>query len=106
MTVRTFSQRSVEELAAAASIPVINALTNEHHPCQALADAMTLEEEFGTFAGIGSRSSATATTSPSLIEAAGLAGCVAGGDAAGMRTSPPIVEGARRRCERAVARSS
>ncbi len=39
LTVRTFAQRSVEELAAAASIPVINALTNEHHPCQALADA-------------------------------------------------------------------
>ena len=52
ITVRTFAQASVEELAAAASIPVINALTNEHHPCQALADVMTIEEEFGTLAGI------------------------------------------------------
>jgi ornithine carbamoyltransferase len=52
LTVRTFSQAAVEELASAASIPVINALTNEHHPCQALADVMTLEEEFGTLAGI------------------------------------------------------
>ena len=55
LTVRTFAQSSVEELAAAASIPVINALTNEHHPCQALADVMTLEEEFGTLAGIHGR---------------------------------------------------
>jgi ornithine carbamoyltransferase len=52
ITVRTFAQALVEELAAAASIPVINALTNEHHPCQALADVMTIEEEFGTLAGI------------------------------------------------------
>ncbi|OGO55452.1 MAG: ornithine carbamoyltransferase, partial [Chloroflexi bacterium RBG_16_69_14] len=52
IVVRTFAQAVVEELAADASIPVINALTNEHHPCQALADVMTLEEEFGSLAGI------------------------------------------------------
>ncbi|MBI3748941.1 MAG: ornithine carbamoyltransferase [Chloroflexi bacterium] len=52
IAVRTFSQASLEELAAASSIPVINALTNEHHPCQAVADVMTLEETFGTLAGI------------------------------------------------------
>lgn len=52
LTVRTHDQAHVEALAAAASIPVVNALTNEHHPCQALADVMTLEEEFGTLAGI------------------------------------------------------
>ena len=75
MTVRTFSQRSVEELAAAASIPVINALTNEHHPCQALADAMTLEEEFGTFAGIRVAFIGDGdNVCHSLIKAAGLAG--------------------------------
>ena len=75
LTVRTFSQRSVEELAAAASIPVINALTNEHHPCQALADAMTLEEEFGTFAGIQVAFIGDGdNVCHSLIEAAGLAG--------------------------------
>jgi ornithine carbamoyltransferase len=75
ITIRTFSQRSVEELAAAASVPVINALTNEHHPCQALADVLTLEEEFGTLAGlrlafIGDGDNVCV----SLIEAAGLAG--------------------------------
>jgi ornithine carbamoyltransferase len=52
ITVRTHDQASVEELAAAASVPVVNALTNEHHPCQALADVMTIEEEFGTLAGV------------------------------------------------------
>ena len=51
IAIRTFDQSTVEELAAAASVPVINALTNEHHPCQALADAMTIEEEFGSLAG-------------------------------------------------------
>ena len=52
LAVRTFSQASIEELSEASSIPVINALTNEHHPCQAVADVMTLEESIGTLAGI------------------------------------------------------
>ena len=52
IVIRTFAQAVVEELAAVATVPVINALTNEHHPCQALADVMTLEEEFGTLAGL------------------------------------------------------
>ena len=52
LTVRTFAQATVEELAAAASIPILNALTDEHHPCQALADVLTLEEEFGALAGL------------------------------------------------------
>jgi ornithine carbamoyltransferase len=52
LAVRTFSQASIEELSAAASIPVINALTNEHHPCQAVADVMTLEESLGSLAGL------------------------------------------------------
>lgn len=52
ITIRTFAQATVEELAASSTIPVVNALTDEHHPCQALADVMTLEEEFGTLAGL------------------------------------------------------
>jgi ornithine carbamoyltransferase len=52
VAVRTFSQASLEELAAASSIPIINALTNEHHPCQAVADVMTLEESLGALAGL------------------------------------------------------
>ena len=51
VTVRTFAQERVERLAAAATIPVVNALSNEAHPCQALADLLTLRQRFGTLAG-------------------------------------------------------
>jgi ornithine carbamoyltransferase len=43
--IRTFSQAAVEELAHSASIPVINGLTDLHHPCQALADLLTIQEK-------------------------------------------------------------
>ncbi len=49
---RTFSQSTVEELAQWASIPVINALTDVYHPCQALADMLTLREQFGDLRGL------------------------------------------------------
>jgi ornithine carbamoyltransferase len=49
---RTFSHSSVVELAAHASVPVINALTDLLHPCQALGDFFTLREKFGTFEGL------------------------------------------------------
>jgi len=75
LAVRTFAQSSIEELADAASIPVINALTNEHHPCQALADVMTVEEEFGTLAGITVAFIGDGdNVCHSLIQAAGLGG--------------------------------
>jgi ornithine carbamoyltransferase len=45
--VRTFDHEEIEELAAAAEVPVINGLTDQHHPCQALADLLTVREEFG-----------------------------------------------------------
>jgi ornithine carbamoyltransferase len=50
--IRTFAQSDVEELAAHASIPVINGLTDSSHPCQALADVMTIRERFGHVDGI------------------------------------------------------
>ena len=50
--VRTGPHELVEELARHASVPVINMLTEEHHPCQALADLMTLLERFGTLEGL------------------------------------------------------
>jgi ornithine carbamoyltransferase len=48
---RTFSHKVVEELAACARIPVINGLTDYNHPCQAMADYMTLLEVRGEFSG-------------------------------------------------------
>ncbi len=50
--IRTFAQSDVEELAAHASVPVINGLTDSSHPCQALADVMTIRERFGGFEGV------------------------------------------------------
>jgi ornithine carbamoyltransferase len=52
LMIRTFAQDEVEEFAAHASIPVINGLTDDSHPLQALADAMTLRERFGALSGI------------------------------------------------------
>jgi ornithine carbamoyltransferase len=50
--IRTFAQSDVEELAANASIPVINGLTDSSHPCQALADVMTIRERFDRLEGL------------------------------------------------------
>jgi ornithine carbamoyltransferase len=52
IVIRTFDQADVEELAAHASIPVINGLTDWAHPCQALADLMTIRERLGRLSGV------------------------------------------------------
>jgi ornithine carbamoyltransferase len=49
---RVFSQRTLEELATHARVPVVNALSDRFHPCQALADFFTLEERFGNLRGL------------------------------------------------------
>jgi ornithine carbamoyltransferase len=51
IVIRTFGQDRLDELAAHATVPVVNALTDLEHPCQALADLLTLTEEFGEVAG-------------------------------------------------------
>lgn len=50
--IRTFAQADVDELAEYADIAVINGLTDEFHPCQALADVMTIRERFGRVEGV------------------------------------------------------
>ena len=51
IVIRTFLQSTIEEFAANASVPVINALSDHEHPCQALADVLTITEALGTVAG-------------------------------------------------------
>jgi ornithine carbamoyltransferase len=51
IVIRTHGHERVQELADAASVPVINGLTDEHHPCQALADLQVLRERLGGLAG-------------------------------------------------------
>ena len=52
IAIRTGPHEIVAELAEYAEVPVINMLTHEHHPCQALADLMTLRERFGRLEGL------------------------------------------------------
>ena len=52
LAIRTFSQQELEEYAKWSTIPVINALTDLEHPCQVLADYLTIQEKFGTLQGI------------------------------------------------------
>lgn len=52
IVIRTFGQERITGLAAASSVPVVNALTDYAHPCQALADLQTIREHKGTLAGL------------------------------------------------------
>jgi ornithine carbamoyltransferase len=52
IAIRTFKDELLEELAEYSSVPVINMLTDGHHPCQALADLQTIRERFGTLEGL------------------------------------------------------
>lgn len=76
IVIRTFAQSTVEELARWAWVPVVNALSNEHHPCQALADMLTIREAFGELAGrrLAFVGDGGDNVAHSLLEAGALAG--------------------------------
>lgn len=75
IVLRTFSHSSVEEFASHASVPVINGLSDLHHPCQALADLMTILEKKGRLKGVRLAYVGDGNNvANSLIEAAALTG--------------------------------
>ncbi|HEY6009827.1 MAG TPA: ornithine carbamoyltransferase [Nitrospirota bacterium] len=96
--IRTFAQETVEELAQCASIPVINGLTDLHHPCQALADLLTIREKRKklkglTFAYIGDGNN----VANSLLEACVLAGAhFSIASPRGYELASPILDNAKR----------
>jgi ornithine carbamoyltransferase len=94
IVVRTFAQAVLDEMAAFADKPVINALTDEHHPCQALADLLTIRERFGSLQGIRVAYLGDGNNvAHSLMEAGALAGMhVVVGTPAGFEPDPAITD--------------
>lgn len=76
VVLRTFEHERVRELADGASVPVINALSDTHHPCQALADLLTLRERFGGLAGLRLAfvGDASSNVAHSTLQAAAMSG--------------------------------
>jgi ornithine carbamoyltransferase len=76
IVIRTFAQETVLELARAASVPVVNALSDTHHPCQALADHHTIREAFGDLSGrrLAFCGDGGSNVAHSLLEAGALTG--------------------------------
>jgi ornithine carbamoyltransferase len=94
IVVRTFAQALLDEMAAFADKPVINALTDDHHPCQALADLLTIRERFGSLQGIRVAYLGDGNNvAHSLMEAGALAGMhVVVGTPAGFEPDPAITD--------------
>ncbi|SFR88967.1 ornithine carbamoyltransferase [Agromyces sp. CF514] len=96
---RTFAQAGLEEMAEGTTVPVVNALSDDFHPCQLLADLLTVKEKFGELAG---RSLAyVGDGANNMAHSYLLAGATAGmhvriGSPAGYPPRPDIVEDARR----------
>jgi ornithine carbamoyltransferase len=97
LVVRARSHATIEELAAAASVPVINALSDRHHPCEAVASLLTLREHFGRLAGLRLAYVGEGNNlAHSLLEAGALAGAtVAVASPAGFAPDPEVVATAR-----------
>ncbi len=98
IVVRTFAQALLDEMAAFADKPVINALTDDHHPCQALADLLTIRERFGSLQGVRVAYLGDGNNvAHSLMEAGALAGMhVVVGTPPGFEPDPAITDAAAR----------
>ena len=101
LAVRTHEHAELEAWAESASIPMINALTDEEHPCQALADALTIRDRLGTLEGLrvawvgdGSNVLISLAALGDLLGYEVVAACPEGYEAAGM--SRPFAIRARR----------
>jgi ornithine carbamoyltransferase len=97
IVVRTYAQQSLIDLAAAADIPVINALSDDEHPCQALADLLTIREKKGRLEGVRL---AYVGDGNNVSASLALAGALAGMEVRiaspeGYALSPAIVDAAR-----------
>ena len=94
---RTFAHETVTSMATHASIPVINALSELEHPCQAMADMMTLQEHFGDLnnvhlAYVGDGNNVAHSL---LLAAASLGASISVGTPNGYEPDPAVVESAR-----------
>jgi ornithine carbamoyltransferase len=96
--IRTYSDDDVRRFASAASIPVINALTDGHHPCQALADLLTLKSHFGSLKGLRLAYLGDGNNvAHSLLEACALAGVdISVATPPGFEPDPEVVATAER----------
>ena len=100
--IRTFSHDDVVRFAAASTIPVVNALTDIHHPCQALADLLTVRDHFGSFDGLRmAYLGAGNNVAHSLIQGCALAGVdLAVASPVGLEVSEKVVSEAREVADR------
>jgi ornithine carbamoyltransferase len=100
--IRTFADDDVRRFAGAATIPVVNALTDGHHPCQALADLLTIRRHFGQLDGLRIAYLGDGNNvAHSLMEGAALAGAdIVVATPAGYEPSPEVLATARRLAER------
>ena len=97
VVLRTFAHETVTAMAMHASIPVINALSEQEHPCQALADMLTLQEHFGDLRGVrlayvGDGNNVAHSL---MLAAASLGASISIGTPAGYEPDPTITETAR-----------
>lgn len=98
ITLRTFAHGTVEQMAAVATVPVINTLSNDHHPCQSLADLLALAEHFGSLAGLRAAfiGDGQSNTCNSFLEASAGAGMhLTVASPPGYDIAPEILAGAR-----------